>query len=70
MSESATRYDEGDEVATPDGRGVVAAMLTSEFEFPQGSGEDEYADVSAIDDQPAYVVDLEAVGSAIYRASR
>lgn len=64
-----TRYDTGDVVATPDGRGVVAAVLTDDFEFPQGDDEDEYADVSASDDQPAYVVGLEAVGSAPYRAS-
>ena len=68
MSESATRYAEGDEVATPDGRGVVAAALTDDFEFPQ-DGEDDYAAVEASDDRPAYVVGLEAVGSAVYRAS-
>lgn len=61
-----TRYEEGDVVATPDGRGVVAAVLTGDFEFSQG--EDEFADVSASDDQPAYVVGLESVGSAVYRA--
>ena len=69
MSESATRYTEGDEVATPDGRGVVAAVLTDDFEFPQNGGEDDYASVEASDDRPAYVVGLEAVGSAVYRAS-
>ncbi len=62
-----TRYGEGDVVATPDGRGVVAAVLTESFEFPQG--EDEFVDISASDDQPAYVVGLETVGSAVYRAS-
>ena len=62
-----TRYEEGDVVATPDGRGVVAAVLTDSFEFPQGN--DELTDVSASDDQPAYIVGLEAVGSAVYRAS-
>ena len=67
MSESATRYQEGDVVATPDGRGVVAAVLTDDFEFPQG--DDELVDVDADDDSPAYVVGLEAVGSAVYRAS-
>jgi hypothetical protein len=61
-----TRYDEGDVVATPDGRGVVAAVLTDDFEFPQG--EDDLAEVSASGDQPAYVVGLESVGSAVYRA--
>ncbi|WP_394743023.1 hypothetical protein [Natronococcus roseus] len=62
-----TRYEEGDVVATPDGRGVVAALLTESFEFPQNG--DELAEVSANDDQPAYAVGLEAVGSAVYRAS-
>jgi hypothetical protein len=62
-----TRYEEGDVVATPDGRGVVAAVLTESLEFPQNG--DDLADVSANDDQPAYVVGLEAVGSAVYRAS-
>ena len=69
MSETATRYAEGDEVATPDGRGVVAAVLTDDFEFPQSGGEDDYATVEAGDDRPAYVVGLESVGSAVYRAS-
>ena len=62
-----TRYEEGDVVATPDGRGVVAAVLTESFEFPQNG--DRLAEVSASDDQPAYVVGLEAVGSAVYHAS-
>lgn len=62
-----TRYEEGDAVATPDGSGVVAAVLTTDFEFPQG--EDEYTSVEASDDRPAYVVGLESVGSAVYRAS-
>lgn len=66
----ATRYEEGDVVATPDGRGVVAAVLTEQFYFPQEGGEDEYEQVSATSDQPAYVVGLESVGSAPYRASR
>ncbi|WP_249038790.1 hypothetical protein [Haloterrigena salifodinae] len=69
MSESATRYSAGDEVATPDGRGVVAAVPINDVEFPQGGGEDDYAAVEAGDDPPAYVVGLEAVGSAVYRAS-
>jgi hypothetical protein len=64
-----TRYEEGDVVATPDGRGVVSAVLTEGFEFPQPGGEEEYGSVDASDDQPAYVVGLEAVGSAVYRAS-
>ena len=62
-----TRYIEGDIVATPDGRGVVAAVLTEGFEFPQGN--DELTAVSAASEQPAYVVALERGGSAVYRAS-
>lgn len=65
MSESTPSVSEGDEVATPDGRGVVAAVLTSDFEFPQGA--DELTDISASDDEPAHVVGLESVGSAVYR---
>ena len=65
---SDTQYDEGDVVATPDGRGVVTAVLTDDFQFPQPGGKDSYADVSAREDRPAYVVGLEAVGSAVYRA--
>lgn len=61
-----TRYDEGDVIATPDGRGVVAAVLTDDFEFP--TGEDGVTDVDARDDRPAHVVGLEEVGSAVYRA--
>ncbi|WIV66666.1 hypothetical protein [Natrialbaceae archaeon AArc-T1-2] len=61
-----TRYDEGDVVATPDGRGVVAAVLTDDLEFPHA---DDAVDVSATTDRPAHVVGLETVGSAVYRAS-
>ena len=67
MAGTTTRYDEGDEVATPDGPGVVAAVVTDDLEFPQGG--DELVDVEASDEKPAYVVGLEAVGSAVYRAS-
>lgn len=67
MTETNTRYTEGDEVATPDGPGVVAAVLTSDFEFPQGEADLETVDAS--DDRPAYVVGLGTVGSAVYRAS-
>ena len=66
---ASTRYDTGDVVATPDGRGVVAAVLTEQFYFPQEGGDDESEQVSAGADQPAYVVGLETVGSAPYRAS-
>lgn len=62
-----TRYDAGDEVATPDGRGVVVAALTNDFELPQGS--EETVAVDASDDTPAYVVALEGPGSTVYRAS-
>lgn len=61
-----TRYDEGDVVATPDDRGVVAAVLTDNFEFP--TGEESETGVDASGDRPAYVVGLEAIGSAVYRA--
>ncbi|RQG99638.1 hypothetical protein [Natrarchaeobius oligotrophus] len=64
---SDTRYEEGDVVATPSGRGVVAAVLTEGVAFPQG--DDELTDVDASDDSPAYVVGLESVGSAVYRSS-
>ena len=63
-----TRYEEGAVVATPDGRGVVTAVLEDDFAFPQ-NGEDEYTEVSASGDSPVYVVGLESVGSAVYRAS-
>lgn len=62
-----TRYETGDVVATPDGRGVVAAVLSEQFEFPQG--DDETTSVDASDDSPAYVVGLDDPGSAVYRAS-
>lgn len=65
---SNTEYETGDVVQTPDGRGVVAAILTDDFQFPQ-NGEDEYADVDAAPEKPAYVVGLETGGSAVYRAS-
>ena len=43
MPDANTRYDEGDEVATPDGPGVVAAVVTDDLEFPQDG--DELTDV-------------------------
>ncbi|APW99903.1 hypothetical protein CHINAEXTREME_19950 [Halobiforma lacisalsi AJ5] len=71
---SDTRYEEGDQVAAPDGSGVVAAVLTDDFEFPQGGsdgdeGGEDLVPVDASDDRPAYVVGLETVGSRVYRAS-
>jgi hypothetical protein len=62
-----TRYEGGDVVATPDGRGVVVAVLTGSFEFPDGG--DGTIDVEGSDDSPAHVVGLETGGSAVYRAS-
>ena len=56
---------EGDAVATPDGRGVVAAVLTEDFEFPQGA--DDLTAVRARQDEPAIVIGLERGGSAVYR---
>ena len=72
MPQIDSRYEEGDVVATDRGRGVVAAVLAEDFEFPQG--DDDLAEVSASDDQPAYVVGLTSTdsgdaGSAVYRAS-
>lgn len=63
----STRYDEGDVVATPDGRGVVAAVLTESFEFPQA--DDATTSVDASTDRPGHVVGLETGGSAVYRVS-
>lgn len=62
-----TRYATGDVVATPDGPGVVTAVLTEDFEFPRGA--DDVEVVTASDDRPAYVVGLEDPGAAVYRAS-
>lgn len=61
-----TRYEEGDVVATPDGRGVVLATRTEGFSFPQNGN--DHADVAASPERPAYAVALEDGGSAVYRA--
>lgn len=66
MSQAGTPYEEGDVVATPDGRGVVLATRTEEFSFPQNGN--DHADVAASPERPAYAVALEAGGSAVYRA--
>jgi len=50
MPDEDTRYDEGDEVATPDGPGVVAAVVTDDLEFPQEG--DELTDVVDEDVDP------------------
>jgi hypothetical protein len=64
----ATRYEAGDVVATPDGRGVMLATKTEEFSFPQEpDGGDQHADVEASPERPAHVVALEESGSAVYR---
>lgn len=72
MTETDSRYEEGDVVATDRARGVVTAVLAEGFEFPLG--EDEETEVSASDDSPAYVVGLASTnggdaGAAVYRAS-
>lgn len=65
MSRTATPYESGDVVATPDGRGVVLAIQSEDFSFPQ-EGHD-HADVEASPERPAFVVALEEGGSATYR---
>lgn len=68
MSRTATPYETGDVVATPDGRGVVLATKAEEFSFPQeAEGGDQHADVEASPELPAFVVALEEGGSAVYR---
>lgn len=69
MSRTATPYEAGDVVATPDGRGVVLATKVEDFSFPQEpDGGDQHVDVEASPERPAYVVALEGGGSAGYRA--
>jgi hypothetical protein len=64
-----TRYEAGDVVATPDGRGVVLATKVDDLSFPQEpDGGDQHADVEASPERPAYMVGLEGGGSAVYRA--
>jgi len=45
-----TRYEESDEVDTPDGQGVVVDAITKSFESPEGE------EIEASDDSPAYAV--------------
>jgi hypothetical protein len=61
LSSNATRYEEGDEVDTPDGVGVVVEVRTEDFEGPDGA-------VEASDDSPAYVVGT-MDGASVFRAS-
>lgn len=58
---NATRYEEGDEVDTPDGVGVVVEIREEDFEGPDGA-------VEASENSPAYVVGT-MDGAAVYRAS-
>lgn len=67
MSRTAPPYESGDVVATTDGRGVVLAVLTDDFSFPQEPQRHE--DIEAAPERPAYVVALEEGGSAVYRES-
>lgn len=53
-------FDEGDEVDTPAGPGVVVEIRTESFEGPGGD------DVDASSDNPAYVVAVED-GARVYR---
>lgn len=57
-----SRYDEGDEVDTPDGVGVVVEIRTENFDGPSGD------EVDASEDSPAYVVATQD-GASVYRAS-
>lgn len=66
----AANYDTGDLVLSPNGPGVVAAEMRSNFKFPagEGSGDDNTEEIEAGEDNPAYVVGF--VGeSGVYRSS-
>lgn len=61
--------EEGDVVATPrDERGVVAAVMQEDFEFPTGPGEgqDDIVTVEATNSNEAYIVGFGGA-SAVYR---
>lgn len=58
----ATRYDEGDEVNTPAGPGVVVEIRTEEFEGPDNETH------TPSEDSPAYIVAVED-GARVYTAS-
>jgi hypothetical protein len=64
VSANATRYEEGDEVSTPQGIGVVADVLTSTVENDETT-------VEASADSPTYVVVVEdgRVGFETYKAA-
>lgn len=57
-----TRYEEGDVVNTPDGRGVVSGVWEQSWETDEES-------VEASDDSPAYTVALADGGFDHYKAS-
>lgn len=60
-------YTEGDIVATPrNEKGVVAAVMTENFEFP--TGDEATTQIEASSDSPAYIVGFGGE-SAVYRAS-
>jgi len=64
----ATRYEEGDEVDTPDGVGVVTGVLTDDAT----TDSEDFEDIQASEDSPAYIVVTEADadgGFGVYRAS-
>lgn len=79
MPQIDSQYAQRDVVATDRGRGVVAAVVAADSEFPHG--DDDLTEVSSSDDQSAYVVGLESTAdagdgngvddgaSAVYRAS-
>ena len=64
VSANATRYEEGDEVSTPQGVGVVADVLTEPVETDEET-------IDASDSSPTYVVVVEdgRVGYETYAAS-
>ena len=64
VSANATRYEEGDEVSTPQGVGVVADVLTETVETDEDT-------IEASDSSPTYVVVVEdgRVGYETYTAS-
>lgn len=64
--EELARYEESDTVDTPDGKGVVAAVMRKTFKWPVGDdGEDEKVNGSS--ENPAIIVALVSGGSKVYR---
>lgn len=52
------KFSEGDVVSIggSGGTGVVGGVMTENFEFPTGSGEDDLEEVEASSDSPVYIV--------------